>query len=284
MPVALVSDSCHYLPAEIVERCGVHSVSLYVQSGDRTQRESEIVDYGAYYDGLAALTDLPTTSQPSIGDFLAVYEPLLEDGNEIVSIHLSGGLSGTVRAAEQATAALGEDGARVHLLDSVTACGAQGLMLIAAAAAIKAGGDSEAAVARARQAHAELGFLFALDTLEYLHRGGRIGGARAWLGSTLQIKPILSVESEIREVERVRTSGRAFERLVRLMQELKDSGREAWVVQHAHAPERARALVERGREIFGSEPVFVSEVGPVIGTHTGPGLLGVGALPASLIS
>jgi DegV family protein with EDD domain len=283
MSVALVSDTCHYLPDEIVERCGIHSVSLYVQSSDGARRESEIVDYDAYYAGLASASELPTTSQPSIGDFLSVYEPLLEAGDEIVSIHLSGGLSGTIRAAEQAVAQLGEAGARVHVVDSVTACGAQGLMLMAAAAAIRGGGDARATVEQARHAHEQLGFLFALDTLDYLRKGGRIGGAQAWIGSALQIKPILSLESEIGAVERVRTSRRAFERLARLMAELKASGRDAWVVQHTHNPEQAERLVERGREVFGREPAFVSEIGPVIGTHIGPGLLGVGAVPANLI-
>jgi DegV family protein with EDD domain len=283
MPVALVSDSCHYLPDGIAERLALHSVSLYVQQPEGTLRESEILDYGSYYGSLESATELPTTSQPSIGDFLAVYEPLLEAGNEIVSIHLSGGLSGTVRAAEQAVAQLGDAGSRVHVLDSVTACGAQGLILMAAAAAISVGGDARAAIAQAQLAHAELEFLFALDTLEYLRRGGRIGGAQAWIGSALQIKPILSVESQIEAVERVRTSRRAVARLVRLMHELKQAGRDAWVVQHTRDPERAQLLVEQGREIFESEPAFVSEIGPVIGTHVGPGLLGVGAVPTRLI-
>jgi DegV family protein with EDD domain len=283
MPVAIVSDTCHYLPRELVDRLQIHEVSLYVTRGGATQRESEIVDYDAYYSGMAGAADLPTTSQPSIGDFLSVYEPLLDAGNEIVSIHLSGGLSGTVGVAEQARAQLGERAERVTVFDSGTACGAEGLMLMAAAAAIRGGGDGAAAAERAREAHRQLGFLFALDTLEYLRKGGRVGGAQAWLGTALQIKPILSLESEIGAVERVRTSRRAFERLVRLAQELKGQGRDAWVVQHTHDPERAQALADRAGEIFGREAAFVSEVGPVIGAHIGPGLLGIGALPGSLL-
>jgi DegV family protein with EDD domain len=123
---------------------------------------------------------------------------------------------------------------------------------------------------------------FCLDTLEYLQRGGRVGRAAAWIGGALQIKPILSVESEITPVERVRTAGRGFERMVEYLRELREGGADGWVVQHVQAPERAAAIVERGRELFGSEPVWVSEVGPVIGTYTGPGLLGVGGAPRSL--
>jgi DegV family protein with EDD domain len=283
MPVALVTDTCHYLPAEIAERIGLHEVSLYVHRGGAAQRESEIVDYDAYYDSLASAAELPTTSQPSIGDFLAVYEPLIASGHEIVSIHLSGGLSGTVRSAEQAREQLGEAADRVQVIDSSTACGAEGLMLMAAAAAISGGGDAAAAVDRAQQVRASLQFLFSLDTLEYLRKGGRIGGAQAWLGSALKIKPILSLESEIGAVERVRTSRKAFERLVTLIEKLKADGADGWVVQHTHSPDQADALAERGREIFGTDPVFISEIGPVIGTHIGPGLLGVGGTPKSLI-
>ncbi|MDE3133487.1 MAG: DegV family protein [Acidobacteriota bacterium] len=283
MPVALVTDSCHYLPPELVERCALHEVSLYVHSDGGARREREIVDYDDYFSALAAAAELPTTSQPSVGDFLAVYEPLLVAGDEIVSIHLSGGLSGTVGAAEQARAQLGADAERVHVLDSETACGAEGLMLLAAAAAIRGGAAARGAVARALEARASLQFLFALDTLEYLRRGGRIGGAQAWLGSALKIKPILSLESEIGAVERVRTSRRAFERLVRLIEQMRADGCDGWVVQHTHVPEQAAALVARGREIFGTEPVFVSEIGPVIGTHIGPGLLGVGGTRRALL-
>jgi DegV family protein with EDD domain len=261
----------------------IHEVSLYVHWPDGTQRESEITDYAAFYERMRSSTELPTTSQPSIGDFLAVYEPLLQEGNEIVSIHLAGGMSGTVRSAEQAREQLGRDADRVHVIDSETACGGQGLILLAAAAAARAGGDGHAVSERARRARAQLKMWFAIDTLEFLRRGGRVGGAQAWLGSTLKIKPILTVESQITPVERVRTSRRAFERLVDLLRDRAREGADAWMVQHIQAPQEAEELIKRGREIFHSEPVTVSEIGPVIGAHVGPGLLGVGGIPSSLM-
>ena len=110
-----------------------------------------------------------------------------------------------------------------------------------------------------------------LDTLEYLRRGGRVGGAQAWIGGALKIKPILSLESRITPVERVRTAGRAFERMVEYMQTLHADGADAWCVQHSQAPAEAQRLVERGIDVFGCEPRFVGEVGPVIGAHAGPG-------------
>ncbi len=283
MPVAIVSDTCHYLPRELVAEHHIHEVSLYVHWADGTVRESEITNYDSYYERLRAARELPTTSQPSIGDFLAVYEPLLANGQDIVSIHLAAGMSGTAGSAEQAREQLGADAGRVHVIDSATACGGQGLVLLAAAGAAKAGGDGQAVADRAIRARQQLKMWFAIDTLEFLRRGGRIGGAQAWLGSTLRIKPILTVEDQITPIERVRTSRRAFERLVDLLRERAEAGADAWMVQHIQARAEAEELVARGREIFGHEPAAFSEIGPVIGAHVGPGLLGVGGIPSSLL-
>ncbi|HEY1592516.1 MAG TPA: DegV family protein [Solirubrobacteraceae bacterium] len=283
MPVAVVTDTCHYLPQELLDSNGIHEVSLYVHWGEDTEPESAIKDYGAFYERLRTASTLPTTSQPSIGDFLEVYEPLLDRGDDIVSIHLAGGMSGTVRAAEQARDQLGSRAERVHVVDSETACGGQGLIVLAAAAAARDGGDGASVADRARRARGELRMWFAIDTLEYLRRGGRIGGAQAWLGSTLRIKPILTVESQITPIERVRTSRRAFERMVDLLRARASDGADGWMVQHIRAPAEAEQLRDRGKEIFGSDPVTFSEIGPVIGAHVGPGLLGVGGIPSSYL-
>jgi len=280
MAVAIVTDTCHYMPKELLAEQGIHQVSLYIHWQDEHQRESDITDYTDYYERLRTAGQLPTTSQPSIGDFLEVYEPLLASGSDIVSIHLAGGMSGTVRAAEQAREQLGSRADRVHVVDSESACGGEGLVVLAAAAAARGGADAAAVVSRARRARAELKIWFAIDTLEYLRRGGRIAGAQAWLGSALKIKPILTVESEITPVERVRTSRRAFERMVELLRTRQGDGADAWMVQHIQAPEEAQKLAARGTEIFGCEPRVISEIGPVIGTHVGPGLLGTGGLPS----
>lgn len=282
-PVAIVSDTCHYLPRELVAAHDVHEVSLYVNMAGGTQRESALTDYDAYYATLGTVRELPTTSQPSVGDFLAVYEPLLDAGRDIVSVHLAGGLSGTVQSAQAARQELGERAERVHVIDSATACGGEGMCVLAACHAAERGDKAEAVADHVRAARTALKLVFAIDTLEYLRRGGRVGGAQAWLGSALKIKPILTVESEITPVERVRTAGRAFERMVDYLHERHDAGADGWVVQHIQSPEIAGRLVERGREIFGCEPAFVAEVGPVIGTHVGPGLLGVGGIPAAMM-
>ncbi len=285
MAVAIVSDTCHYLPSELAAAQDIHEVSLYVHWPEGALRESEITDYDAYYRRLGTDSDLPTTSQPSIGDFLAVYEPLLDAGREIVSVHLAGGMSGTVRAAEQARDQLGERAGMVHVIDSATACGGEGLVLLAAAAAARSGAGGAEVAEHTRRARAGLKMWFAIDTLEYLRRGGRIAGAQAWLGSALKIKPILTVESEITPVERVRTSRRAFERMVDLLSERAQAGADAWMVQHIQAPVEAQELARRGTEVFGGVPPrVIGEIGPVIGTHVGPGLLGVGGLPSAFLN
>jgi DegV family protein with EDD domain len=279
MPVAVVTDTCHYLPPALIDSGSIRQVSLYVHVGDETLREIDMTDYDGYYERLRDLERLPTTSQPSIGDFLAVFEPLLADGHEVVSIHLAGGMSGTVRSAEQARDQLGSNAERVHVVDSRSACGGEGLVVLAACAAARAGADGAAVADHARRARSELKMWFALDTLEYLRRGGRIAGAQAWLGSALRIKPILTVEAEITPIERVRTSQRAFERMTDLLRTLGQEGRDGWMVQHIQAPAEAAELARRGRELIGCEPLVISEIGPVIGTHVGPGLLGAGGLP-----
>jgi DegV family protein with EDD domain len=284
--VAVVTDTTNYLPRELADREGIHQVSLYVGWHGRPEREIEMESFDAFYERLRTDPDLPTTSQPSIGDFLAVWEPLLDAGKDVVSIHLAGGISGTCESARQAHSLLAERGLgdRLEVVDGETACGGLGLLLLAAVAAARGGADRDAVAARAREARAALKIWFCVDTLEYLRRGGRVGKAQAWIGGTLKIKPILSLEYEIAPVERVRTAKRAFERMVQYARELHDNGADRWVVQHIQAPEQAERLIDRCREIFGSEPIFTSEVGPVIGTYTGPGLLGVGALPNALVS
>jgi DegV family protein with EDD domain len=284
-PVAVVGDSTSYLPRELAKREGIRQVSLYVGWAGESQRESEMDGFDAFYERLRSDPELPSTSQPSIGDFLAVWEPLLDEGRDVVSVHLAGGISGTCQSARQAHALLGERGLgdRVEVIDGETACGGLGLLLLAAAAAARGGADKDAVAAHVRETRAALRIWFCVDTLEFLRRGGRVGAAQAWIGSTLQIKPILSLEYEIVPVERVRTAKRAFERMVAYAQELHDAGADGWVVQHIQAHEQAQRLIDRCRAIFGSDPAFTSEVGPVIGTYTGPGLLGVGAIPRSLL-
>jgi DegV family protein with EDD domain len=283
--VAVVVDTTAYMPREVLERSAIHEVSLYVNDGERHEREADITDYSDFYERLRGASSLPTTSQPSIGDFLEVYEPLADEGRDIVSVHIAGGISGTVESARQAAADLAgrRPGRRVEVIDSPMSCGGLAAVALAASAAARRGADVDAVASHAREAVAATRIWFAVDTLEYLRRGGRIGRAQAWLGGALKIKPILTLDDEITPIERVRTSARAFDRLVDYMRARRADGADGWIVQHIQAPDAAQRLVDAGREVFGSEPVFVSEIGPVIGAHIGPGLLGVGGAPRELM-
>jgi DegV family protein with EDD domain len=282
--VAVVSDTTAYLPAELVRECEIHLVSLYVNWEDGSERESEIGSYDEFYQRLRTSEQLPTTSQPSIGDFLEVYEPLVEQGRNVVSIHISGGISGTVDSARQAAERLAERaGDRITVIDSETAAGGLGLVVLAAARAMKRGADASEVSERALEARRALKMWFAVDTLEYLRRGGRIGAASAWLGTALKIKPILTLEKEITPIERVRTGARALKRLADYAEQRKDDGADAWVVQHIQAADEAQRLIAEAEKIFEQPPLFVSEVGPVIGAHVGPGLLGVGGIPSHIL-
>ncbi len=283
-PVAVVTDTTSYLPDEVVAENDITVVSLYIVfGGDRTEPEAELMrDLGGFFEELRSIDEWPTTSQPSVGDFVAAYEPLLAADRDIVSIHIAGGLSGTSEAARQAAEQLerdGKGGERVTVIDSRTAAGGLGMLALVAARRAAAGARAEEVVEAIQAARDDLKIYFAIDTLEFLKRSGRVGAASAWIGSTLKIKPILTVESEITPVERVRTAKRAFERMVEYAEERKSSGADGWVVQHIQSLAEAEELANRCRELFDDEPVFVSEIGPVLGVHTGPGLLGVGGIP-----
>src|SRR2546421_10278710 len=163
-PVAVVADTTHYLPRELVAAREINEVSLYVHWQGRQDREIDLPDFDGYYEYLRTAPELPTTSQPSVGDFLKVYEPLVADGRDVVSIHIAGGMSGTYESARQAKARLEEDlgEERVTVIDSATACGGLGMMMLAAAAVARAGGDRTAVEARAHEARERLKVWFAI--------------------------------------------------------------------------------------------------------------------------
>ena len=240
---AVVADTTSYLPLELIEEHNIHLVSLYVGIEGDQDRESDIGDLHDFYERLRASDQTVTTSQPSVGDFIAVYEPLLAEGHEIVSIHLSSVISGpTSRRCRRARgSAEGRGGERIVVCDSRTGCGGMGLMILAAANAAERGANASGANERARALREELKIWFAVDTLDYLRRGGRIGAARAWIGTTLKIKPILTLEEEITPIERVRTRSQAFERMVDYARQRHEDGADAWVVQHVQDPRTPRA-------------------------------------------
>jgi DegV family protein with EDD domain len=282
--VAVVTDSTTYLPPELTERWNIEQVSLYVGWGGERLPEPSY-DLGEFYARLRDSEELPSTSQPSVGDFLAVYEPLAEAGRDIVSIHIAAGLSGTYESAREAARVIEDKGhrGRVEVVDGQTGAGGLGCVVLAAAEAAAQGQSQPQVVEAARQARAGLDMWFCLDTLEYLRKGGRIGAAQALVGSALKIKPILTFGTEIAPVGKVRTKKRAMERMVAYLHELHERGASGWIVQHAQSFDDAATLVAEGKQIFDTDPLFCTEVGPVLGAHLGSGFLvgGVGCAPAN---
>ncbi|MEV7356725.1 DegV family protein [Kitasatospora sp. NPDC091276] len=276
--LALVTDSTAYLPQETLDRYGITVVPLSVAVGDAVLCEGVEI---SPKDVAEALRDKQrvTTSRPNPEAFAAAYRAAAEAGAKgIVSVHISGELSGTVEAARLAAA---EAPVPVRVVDSRLVGMALGYAVLAAAEAIADGRDlAAAAEAATRRAAVTSGFFY-VDTLEHLRRGGRIGAARALLGSALAVKPLLHLDGgRIEPLEKVRTASRAIARLEEIAVERSGGGEVDITVHHLAAEERAEPLAERLRaRVPGLRELYVGEVGAVIGAHVGPGLLAVVVAP-----
>ena len=290
--VGVVTDSTACLPHALADSLGITVVSLYYdvhgvasptgghELPGRGVRESDFDgDYGRFFAELDASKTVATTSPPTFDDFVAAYERVLHQHSTVVAIVLGSGHSPTCSIAREAATKVGDD--RVKVIDAAGTAGHLAMQALAAARAAAAGEDTSGVIARTRQARQELKVWFLVDTLEYLRRGGRIGTAAAWIGSALDLKPILMIESQLKAVERLRTRRRGIERLMELMRQRRAVGADRWFVQYAACREEAEMLVERLTAMFNTPPEFVSELGPVLATHAGPGTLSVGGLPSA---
>ena len=276
MAVKIVTDSTCDLPPRMAQELGVAMVPLHVVFGDVSYREGIDITVEEFYEMLVKSRQLPTTSAPSVGDFQEVYERLLEETDSILSIHLSGKLSATVRIAQAAADSINKPG-RIAVMDSQSMSVGMSFVIMEAAAAIRAGASLEEAKAAAKSVRDRLHVLFMLDTLEYVRRGGRIGRARAYLGTMLRVKPILAVrEGELYPVERVRTRVHGVERIIQAA--VRHQNVTMAAVAHATTPDEAELIAGRLAMAFPHAQVFVTRCGPVLGTHGGPGIVGVGVV------
>jgi DegV family protein with EDD domain len=276
--VAIVTDSTAGFPENILEDLSIRAIPLQVIWGDTTYQDSIDIQPTEFYTKLETATVMPSTSQPSPAAFKKVYAELAEAGHDILSIHISSELSGTMASALQARDMLPD--ATIEIIDSGTTSLAMGLPTLIAARAAKDGASLEECKQIATQAQANSGIYFAVATLEFLKRGGRIGGAAAFLGTMLNLKPILSVqEKKIEAVERVRSMSKAINRLIEIVEQQAGDSKKVHVgVIHANAPDEANKLLERLRDrlnVSDSAICMIGEVSPVIGTHTGPGTVGL---------
>ncbi|WP_329299595.1 DegV family protein [Streptomyces sp. NBC_00659] len=270
--VAIVTDSTAYLPPRTMERHGITSVPLTVVLGDQALEEG--TEISARSLALALQKRRPvTTSRPSPETFAATYREVAASGaTGIVSLHLSSEFSGTYDAAVLAAR---DAPVPVRVVDTGMVAMALGFCALAAADSAEAGGSVDDAVTAAEKRAAGMSAHFYVDTLDYLRRGGRIGAAQALLGSALAVKPLLQLrDGRIELLEKVRTSSKAIARLEEIVVDRAGSAQVDIAVHHLAAPERAAALADRLRaRVPGLAELHVSEVGAVIGAHTGPGLL-----------
>jgi len=280
--IALVSDSTANLYPDFVEKYGIRVIPLYIKIGDTTFKDGVDISTGEFYERLPNCDPLPITSQPSAGDFVELYQELVAAGAEaIISVHLSSGISGTINSATLAAAEM--DSLPIEIVDTRCAAASHMMAVEAGALALEKGAPFEEAVAAVRRVVDQQKTVFAVDTLEYLHKGGRIGGAAALLGGLLQFKPILYFkEGKIDALERVRTSKQALLRLAEIMADWlgKEEPLQA-VVMQAACPERAKALADVLPQYMNIANVRITEVPPVLGAHVGNGTVGLCCCPVS---
>ncbi|OGO06583.1 MAG: hypothetical protein A2Y73_04690 [Chloroflexi bacterium RBG_13_56_8] len=279
---ALVCDSTAALPQEFVEKHGVSVIPLYLKVGDVTYRDRVDISAEEFYQRLPSCNPLPTTSQPSAGDFVALYQDLVERGaTGIISIHLSAGISGTINSATLAAAEI--DSVPIEIVDTESTSVAVMFAVEAGVWALEAGATMEEALIPIRRVVEQQKLVFSVDTLEYLYKGGRIGGAAALVGSLLQFKPLLYFsEGKIDALERVRTSKRALVRMAELLADWMGSEEPVRVgVIEADCPDRGQALAELARQHMNVADLGIHTLTPVLGAHGGNGTVGLCCCPLS---
>jgi len=272
--VAVVTDSVANLPPELVERYAIIVLPLLVAFGPKVFRDGVDMTSAQFYCRLREDKHLPTTSTPSMGDFLSLFHRLAREAEAIACIHLAHEFSGTAAIAEEVGESFKE--VPVRVVDSRSAAMAEGFVVLEAARMAAEGGDLAAVVARARGMIYRVNLVVMLDTLKYLYRGGRIGRAARLMGSALQFKPVLSVENGVVDaLERPRTQDKAVRRILEIMAtRVKERSVHAAVV-HADALDKAEQLRQKVASLFNCRERYVTDLTPVMGTHAGPGVLGV---------
>lgn len=273
--IRIVTDSTAYLPRATLERYGITVVPLTVSFDGQVYREGVDLKLDEFYRRLREARTLPTTSQPAAGDFVTVYRSLAEGGDAIVSIHISEGLSGTCASAR--TAASMVPGARVEVIDSRITCMGLGYAVLEAARAVETGADLGEVLRRTRAVVDSSRAYFVVGDLKYLHKGGRIGGAQALVGSMLQVKPILFMnEGKIDLYEKVRTKQRALSRMIDLVAgDVNERLPFDLDIVQADVPGEAAELRTVLERRFPTARITVSDFSPVISTHVGPGSIGL---------
>jgi DegV family protein with EDD domain len=275
--IAIVTDSTAYLPPDLIQKHNLTVTPQVLIWGEETYQDGVDIQPDEFYSRLKTAKVMPTTSQVSPATMKSTFESLIEKDFDVLGIFLSAKLSGTIQSATQAVDMMEKAGEKVTFVDSNTTAMAMGFQVLTVARAVEDGASLDDAVALAEKARKHTGVYFAVDTLEFLHRGGRIGGAQRFLGTALNMKPVLAInDGRVEAIERIRTKGKALSRVLELVTEQvqgKTSIRLATL--HANAADEARELLDKASQQLNPVETVFSEVSPVIGTHAGPGTIGL---------
>ena len=273
--VALITDSTAYIPRDWIDKYGIKVAPAVVIWDGEELRDWYDITAEEFFNRLANSNTLPTTSQPTPAYFKNLYEELIAEGKDILGVHISTKLSGTFSSAEQAKAMMPD--ANIENIDTLSASMGEGWPLLMAVKAAQDGKSLAECRAVAEEACNHTGILLTVNTLEFLHRGGRIGGAKRLLGSALNLKPILQVtDGAIEPAENVRTRKKSLARLAEMVIERIGDSRPIYMAAiHANAPEDAEAVLEMVSEKLPLKARMVTSVAPTVGTHTGPGTVGI---------
>jgi len=275
--IALVTDSTTYMPPELVKKYNISVAPQVLIWGDQTYKDGVDIESREFFTRLKTAKVMPTTSQVAVISFQEIFQNLVNQGYEVLALLVSSKLSGTVQSAMQARDLMSSAREKVNVVDSQSVAMALGFQVLALARAIEDGAGLKDAIALAERSYEYTGVFFAVDTLEFLHRGGRIGGAQRFLGTMLNMKPILAIQDgRVEGIERIRTKNKAQDRVLELTIE-KVAGRTPvrLATLHANAADDARALLTRAEQALNPVESIFTEVSPTVGTHAGPGTVGL---------
>jgi DegV family protein with EDD domain len=279
--VVVVTDSTAYIPDQITEELDIRVIPLHVVWGDKVYKDNVDLKSDVFYPMLKKAKDLPTTSQPSPKEFMDLYKSILDHGDKIISIHISSGISGTTNSASQAKEMLASQD--IEIIDSRSTGMALGFVAVVAARLALKNASLQECKALAKKAVENIDVFFMVNTLEYLHKGGRIGGASALLGSALDLKPILYFkDGKIESYEKVRTKKKAINRIIEISKEKIGTRRPLHIaIIQVEAEEDAAYVKAELEKIYKPEDIeefMITGLSPVIGTHTGPGVIAISYL------
>jgi DegV family protein with EDD domain len=275
--IAFVTDSTSFLPAELIKKHNITVTPQLLIWGEETYRDGVDIQPAEFYERLITAKTMPTTSQVPPLVMQSAFQNLVDQGYEVIGLFVSSKFSGTVQSAMQGKKVMGSAGEKVTVVDSLATSMSLGLIVLAAARAAESGSNLSECLAVAEKTRKNSGLYFAVDTLEFLHRGGRIGGAQRFIGSALNLKPILAlVDGKVEGIERIRTKSKAHNRLIELVAEqVAGKSNVRLAALHANASNDAKTLFDRTAQLLNPIENIFAEVSPVVGTHTGPGTVGI---------